>query len=862
MDRGAILVDGVPSILLSASVFPFRIARESWRDRLRAVSRLGYDAIDVYIPWNYHEVSPGVWNFDGQHDVDGFLSMAEEEGLYVIARPGPYICGEWDGGALPVWLVPREGARVRQYDDAYLHAVDRWFAQIMPVLARHQTTNGGCVALVQLENELDFFDCDDPVAYMTHLRDGAAAHGIDVPLIACAGQGDISRATGDVAGVVPAVNIYPDDGDREIEQHVAHYFRALSDRGLPMLVTETNRYHRTLKRLVVSGVRLLGPYLQVSGWNFGRGTAINNWGSPLGYMTHDYDFGGAIAPDGTERADAREARRLTGTIRALGASLASSVPAEVPSGVVLDGGVVAAACALSEGGYLLSLANLTENVTSACIPTASGPSIMAEIPALSTRLLPVGIPIPGTDVVIEAATAELVASTKTEFGAQITFAVDEVATVQLRGEGAVLVHAAGATRVEQDDALTIVSDGGHAQVAYAHGSLTVRFVRDAERDVSAARGFALTGAVTGANADAGWKVVPGGAAEAASAVVASGQADSQRLAFVDTPSSCLGVVLRGGLGTVKVRSGEQVLGCRASAGEATYWALDRSREGRAPLTVEVHVWGTSNFDDPRLPALRLGYSMEALRAYAVTERADLTGGWLVRGGPTPIGVAPPPRANLGGWMTATYPQTVVYERDVEHDGGALILHGSTQARISIAVDGRDVGSLNPLESVLWTDVPPGSRRITAVVTRQWGEAVGSLLLLRGVELKPATVAVRDTGAMELPGEISERELTLPLEMPSQGLTWMAVDLPQARSRPYDTVVRIRGEGVLLHAFAAGTWLGRVCTTAPEGATLKGGRGDVVIVPRAWSGPLVLRAEALDSSGGVVTSIEVGAPIDV
>ena len=107
--------------------------------------------------------------------------------------------------------------------------------------------------VVQLENELDFFDCADRAGYITALRDLAVAHGITVPLIACAGQGDLSGATGDVEGVVPAFNFYPNDDSPYIEAEVRRYAELLADRGLPLLVTETNRRHRTLRRLLASG---------------------------------------------------------------------------------------------------------------------------------------------------------------------------------------------------------------------------------------------------------------------------------------------------------------------------------------------------------------------------------------------------------------------------------------------------------------------------------------------------------------------------------------------------------------------------------------------------------------------------------
>ena len=99
-----IVIDGRPQVVLCASLFYFRLPREQWRARLEQVRRSGYTCVDVYLPWNFHELAPGRWSFDGRRDVAAFLDLAAETGLHVIARPGPYICSEWDGGALPAWL--------------------------------------------------------------------------------------------------------------------------------------------------------------------------------------------------------------------------------------------------------------------------------------------------------------------------------------------------------------------------------------------------------------------------------------------------------------------------------------------------------------------------------------------------------------------------------------------------------------------------------------------------------------------------------------------------------------------------------------------------------------------------------------
>ena len=145
--ENCLLIDGKPVILLSSSLFYFRIPQMYWEERMRQLKNCGYRAIDVYIPWNFHEKEPGCWDFEGMRDIEQFLRLAKENGLYVVARPGPYICSEWDGGGLPAWIgMKKEG--IRQYDEAYLEQVRGWFDKIFPILHRYQYTEEGSVILI------------------------------------------------------------------------------------------------------------------------------------------------------------------------------------------------------------------------------------------------------------------------------------------------------------------------------------------------------------------------------------------------------------------------------------------------------------------------------------------------------------------------------------------------------------------------------------------------------------------------------------------------------------------------------------------------------------------------------------------
>ncbi|HML45354.1 MAG TPA: beta-galactosidase, partial [Clostridia bacterium] len=181
LDPNGFILDGKRQVLLVGSLFYFRLPRASWRDRMEKMKAAGYHALDVYFPWNHHELARDVWDFFGERDVDAFLNLAQEVGLYVVARPGPYICSEWDGGGLPAYLFP-SAMRVRDNDPAYLQRVQLWFDRILPLLRDHSHSRNGCVIAMQLENELDFYaESRDRHGYIRALQQMALAAGIDVP---------------------------------------------------------------------------------------------------------------------------------------------------------------------------------------------------------------------------------------------------------------------------------------------------------------------------------------------------------------------------------------------------------------------------------------------------------------------------------------------------------------------------------------------------------------------------------------------------------------------------------------------------------------------------------------------------------
>ncbi|MFE1750325.1 beta-galactosidase [Streptomyces anandii] len=183
-DRHSLLVDGRRLVLWSGEMHPFRLPSPAlWRDVLQKMRAHGFNAVSVYVAWNYHSPAPGRYDFTGVRDLDLFLRTAAETGLYVVLRPGPYINAEVDGGGFPGWLTAAKGT-ARTDDPDYLRHVDEWLTHVDAIAARHLfTKGGGTVLLYQIENEYDAH-VDEPAgrAYMSHLYKKVRADGIDVPL--------------------------------------------------------------------------------------------------------------------------------------------------------------------------------------------------------------------------------------------------------------------------------------------------------------------------------------------------------------------------------------------------------------------------------------------------------------------------------------------------------------------------------------------------------------------------------------------------------------------------------------------------------------------------------------------------------
>ena len=182
----------------------FRIPREYWRDRLLKLKECGFNCVETYTCWNLHEPREGEYDFSGMLDVAEYVKTAEELGLYVILRPGPYICAEWDFGGLPAWLHKYPGMQFRCYNEIYLEKVRKYFGVLLENLREHFASNGGNIIMLQIENEYGSYG--DDKRYLQALLDIYKDMGIDCLFFTSDGPGHVMLNGGTLPNVLSVAN--------------------------------------------------------------------------------------------------------------------------------------------------------------------------------------------------------------------------------------------------------------------------------------------------------------------------------------------------------------------------------------------------------------------------------------------------------------------------------------------------------------------------------------------------------------------------------------------------------------------------------------------------------------------------------
>jgi beta-galactosidase len=209
LGEDAFLLNGKPFQMISGEMHYPRIPREAWRQRMKMAKVMGLNTIGTYIFWNLHEPQKGKFDFSGNNDVVEFVKIAKEEGLWVILRPSPYVCAEWEFGGYPYWLEKENGLVVRSKDPKYLEEYKKYINAVGKQLAPMQINHGGNILMVQIENEYGSYSNDKE--YLAINKQMFIDAGFDGLLYTCDPKPAVKD--GHLPGLLPAVNGIDNPGE-------------------------------------------------------------------------------------------------------------------------------------------------------------------------------------------------------------------------------------------------------------------------------------------------------------------------------------------------------------------------------------------------------------------------------------------------------------------------------------------------------------------------------------------------------------------------------------------------------------------------------------------------------------------------
>ncbi|MBK7214315.1 MAG: beta-galactosidase [Bacteroidales bacterium] len=331
------LLNGKPFQIIGGEMHPARIPAEYWRHRIQMTKAMGCNTIAAYIFWNYHEEKEGVYDFSTwNRDLKKFIKIAQEEGMWVIVRPGPYVCAEWDFGGIPSYLLKYPDLKVRCMDPRYMKAATNYMKALADELRPLQITQGGPILMLQVENEYGSYGNDRE--YMKTLEKTWRSFGIDIPFFTGDGPTNFMLEAGSLPGCAVGLDSGYDQGCFDLA-----YSR---NPGVPVFSSETypgwlthwgEKWQRPDTAGLLKEVRFLmdtkksfNLYVIHGGTNFGFSAGANSGGKGYEPDVTSYDYDAPISEQGLPTAKYYALRKLLASYLPKGKSL-PAIPEPVKS---------------------------------------------------------------------------------------------------------------------------------------------------------------------------------------------------------------------------------------------------------------------------------------------------------------------------------------------------------------------------------------------------------------------------------------------------------------------------------------------------------------------------------------------------
>lgn len=318
LSRDNFLLDGKPFQIISGEMHPARIPREYWQHRIRMAKAMGCNTIAAYVFWNYHETKEGAFDFKtGNRDIAEFIRICQQEKMWVLLRPGPYVCAEWDFGGLPPYLLKYPDIRIRCMDTRYMAAAERYISKLAKEVVSLQCMNGGPILMVQIENEYGSYGNDKK--YLEALRKAWLKNGISVPFYTADGPTPYMLEAGHIKGTAIGLDSGGSDADFDQAKKADPDVPSFSSETYPGWLThwyekwqrpDTNALKKEMEYLL-KNKKSFNFYVIHGGTNFGF-TAGANAFSPTQYQPDitSYDYDAPINEQGAATAKYHMLRNL------------------------------------------------------------------------------------------------------------------------------------------------------------------------------------------------------------------------------------------------------------------------------------------------------------------------------------------------------------------------------------------------------------------------------------------------------------------------------------------------------------------------------------------------------------------------